>query len=138
MQGTLEESAIQKKTVELCEAITGHADFKSLRSRVDGFLVNEAAKDQYNALVEQGQFLEHRQQTGTALTPADIADFEQKRDGALKNPVIHDFLQAQQEIQVIQKFVNDYVGKTFELGRTPTEEDFEEHGCGSGDCGCKH
>jgi cell fate (sporulation/competence/biofilm development) regulator YlbF (YheA/YmcA/DUF963 family) len=138
MQGTLEETAIQKKTVELCETITSHPDFKSLRGRVEGFLNNDSAKEQYHSLVEQGQFLEHRQQTGGTITQAEIADFEQKRDAALGNPVIRDFLTAQQEIQVIQKFVNDYVGKTFELGRTPTEEDFAEHGCGSGDCGCKH
>ena len=136
MQVTLEESAIQKKTIELCETLIGHADFQSLRSRVDGFLCSDAAKEEYNSLVEQSQFLEHRQQTGTALSPSDIADFEKKRESVLANPIIGDFLQAQQEIQLIQKFVNDYVGKTFELGRIPTEEDFSQHGCGTGGCGC--
>ncbi len=137
MSNTLEESAIQKKTLELCQAITSHPDFGSLRSRVEGFLGNEAAKSQYQALAEQGQFLEHRQQTGGTITPAEIQEFEGKREAALGNTVIRSFLEAQQEIQLIQRFVNDYVSKTFELGRTPTEDDFHGGDCGSG-CGCEH
>ena len=84
MSNTLEESAIQKKTLELCQAITSHPDFGSLRSRVEGFLGNEAAKSQYQALAEQGQFLEHRQQTGGTITPAEIQEFEGKREAALR------------------------------------------------------
>ncbi len=136
MQAAIEESAIHKKTVELCETITSHPDFAQLRGRVEGFLNNDAAKEQYNSLVQQGQFLEHRQQTGGTITQEEIGDFEKKRDAALQNEVIRNFLQAQQEIQTIQRFINDYVAKTFELGRTPAETDFESGGgCGS-DCGC--
>ena len=135
MQTTTQESAIQKKTVELCETITTHPDFQSLKGRIDAFLTNDSARDQYNALVEQGQTLEHRQQTGGSISQEEVADFDGKRDVVLQNPVIKDFLQAQQEIQTIQRFVSDYVTKTFELGRTPAEEDFQEGSCGSG-CGC--
>jgi cell fate (sporulation/competence/biofilm development) regulator YlbF (YheA/YmcA/DUF963 family) len=137
MPSSLEESAIQKATVDLCQTITSHPDFGNLRGRVEGFLGNDSAKEQYQSLVEQGQFLEHRQQTGGTITQAEVADFEQKREAALQNPVIRSFLEAQQEIQVIQRFVNDYVAKTFELGRIPSEEDFHQGDCGSG-CGCNH
>ncbi|MBL9170142.1 MAG: YlbF family regulator [Verrucomicrobiales bacterium] len=135
MQTSTQESAIQKKTVELCETITTHPDFLSLKGRVDAFLTNDSARDQYNALVEQGQMLEHRQQTGGTITQEEVADFEGKRDAVLQNAIIKDFLQAQQEIQTIQRFIADYVTKTFELGRTPGEEDFQDGSCGSG-CGC--
>ena len=138
MQTSIEESAIQKKTLELCESIISHPDFKSLRSHVEGFLQDEASKAAYNGLVEQSQMLEHRQQTGGTITPADIAAFESQRDTVLKNPVVSCFLTAQQEIQTIQQFIGSYVSKTFELGRPPSEEDFGGGGgdCGTG-CGCK-
>lgn len=135
MQTGADASAIQSKTVELCQTLLSHPDFNSLRSRIDGFLKNEAAKDQYNALVEHGQMLEHRQQTGGTISQEENSDFETKRDAVLKNPVIRDFLQAQQEVQTIQQFIGGYVAKTFELGRLPVEDDFSEGGCGEG-CGC--
>lgn len=137
MQTEIEESAIQKKTVELCDTITAHPTFLNLKGRLDGFLTNEAAREQYDTLVQQSQMLEHRQQTGGIITQEEVADFEAKRDQALQNAVIKDFLTAQQEIQTIQRFIADYVMKTFELGRTPTEDDFKEGSCGTG-CGCHH
>ncbi len=139
MQTSIEESVIQKKTLELCESIVTHPDFNNLRGHVEKFLQDDASKDAYNQLVEQSQMLEHRQQTGGVITQADIAVFETQRDTVLKNPVVHSFLTAQQEIQKIQQFIGSYVSKTFELGRAPSEEDFGGGGgdCGTG-CGCKH
>ncbi|MBM3848017.1 MAG: YlbF family regulator [Verrucomicrobia bacterium] len=136
METAAESNPIHQKTLELCEGILKHPDFNSLRGRVDSFLGNEAAKGQYNALIEQGQFLQHRQDTGGTVSQEEAAEFEQKREAVLGNPVIRDFLQAQEEIQTIQQFVGGYVAKTFELGRIPSEDDFSEGGCGSG-CGCK-
>lgn len=137
MQSSIEESAIHKKTIELCESIVTHPDFNNLRGHVDKFLQDDASKDAYNQLVEQSQMLEHRQQTGGVITQADIAAFESQRDTVLKNPIVHSFLTAQQEIQKIQQFIGGYVSKTFELGRAPSEEDFGGGDCGTG-CGCKH
>ena len=135
MQTGADASAIQTKTLELCQTLLLHPDFNSLRSRIEGFLQSETAKDQYNALVEQGQTLEHRQQTGGTISQEENADFETRREAVLQNAVIRDFLQAQQEVQTIQQFIGGYVAKTFELGRLPAEQDFSEGGCGEG-CGC--
>ena len=136
METSTETNPLHQKTLELCQSILGHSDFNSLRTRVESFLSNEAARGEYNGLVEQGQFLQHRQDTGGIVSQEEAADFEKKRESVLGNTVIRDFLQAQQEIQTIQQFVTGYVTKTFELGRVPTEEDFSEGGsCGSG-CGC--
>lgn len=138
MQSSIEASAIQKKTLELCESILSHPDFQKLRGGVESFLQNTEARDQYNALVEQSQMLEHRQQTGGTITQDEVKAFEAQRDSVLKDPVVSGFLNAQQEIQTIQQFIGGYVTKTFELGRTPSEDDFSGGGggsCGTG-CGC--
>jgi cell fate (sporulation/competence/biofilm development) regulator YlbF (YheA/YmcA/DUF963 family) len=136
METSIETNPLHQKTLELCQSILGHSDFTSLRGRVESFLGNESARAEYNGLVEQGQFLQHRQDTGGIVSQEEAADFEKKRESVLGNTVIRDFLQAQQEITTIQQFVTGYVTKTFELGRVPTEEDFSEGGsCGSG-CGC--
>ncbi|MBI1839682.1 MAG: YlbF family regulator [Verrucomicrobia bacterium] len=135
MQSSIEESAIQKKTLELCESIVSHPDFQKLRGHVESFLQNSEARDQYNALVEQSQMLEHRQQTGGIITQEEVKSFEAQRESVLKDPAVSSFLTAQQEIQTIQQFIGSYVTKTFELGRTPSEDDFSGGSCGSG-CGC--
>jgi hypothetical protein len=40
-------------------------------------------------------------------------------------------------MQHIQDEVNQFVSKTFELGRVPSAEDLEGGSCGPG-CGCHH
>jgi hypothetical protein len=69
------------------------------------------------------------------LSGEEIAAFEQDRDALLKNQVAKDFLDAQEELHQVQHSIQQYVGKTLELGRMPTEEDLNGGGCGQG-CGC--
>ena len=79
--------------------------------------------------------LQHKQQMGLPMSAEEITEFEKNRDALVNNPIARDFLDAQQAMQKVQESVGQYVAKTFELGRPPSEEDF--HGCGSG-CGCSH
>lgn len=138
MQTTIEDSVIVQKTRELCEAILKQPEFQNIRRRIDGFMSNDSARMQFDALNEKGEFLHHKQHQGVQLTKAEIADFEKDRDAALTNPAIKDFLEAQREMHKLQETVGNYVGKTFELGRVPQPEDLESHSCGDHGCGCKH
>jgi hypothetical protein len=51
------------------------------------------------------------------------------------NPVARGFLDAQQQMQSVKSSVTKYVSKTLELGRVPSEDDFES--CGPS-CSCGH
>lgn len=127
------DDVIHQKTIDLCETIVSRPAFQSIRQRVDSFLGNEDAKNQYQTVVEKGQSLQQKQQTGQPLSDAEIQDFEKSREDLINNPVAREFLDAQQEMRAMQESVSRYVHKTFEIGRVPEPEDFES--CGHG-CSC--
>ena len=131
------EDAVLQKTKELCQTIVEQPEFQSLRQRVDAFLANEQSKQQYQIVVEKGEALQQKQQMGVPLTSDEIAEFEKHRETLINNPVARGFLDAQQEMQKVQESVGQYVAKTLELGRIPTQDDFSSGSCGSG-CGCHH
>jgi cell fate (sporulation/competence/biofilm development) regulator YlbF (YheA/YmcA/DUF963 family) len=132
---TITDSAIIQKTRELCQLILTQPEFGAIRRRVDTFMQNPKAQEQFQALNEKGEFLHHKQHQGVQLTQAEIADFEKERDATLANPVIRGFLDAQKEMHKIEESVSQYVLKTFELGRVPEADDFEAGSCGPS-CGC--
>jgi cell fate (sporulation/competence/biofilm development) regulator YlbF (YheA/YmcA/DUF963 family) len=136
MTTTTEETVIMQKTRELCDTIVAQPEFQALQRQVAQFMNDEQAKSQYEAVVERGDTLQQKQQMGAPLEDAEIAEFNKHRDVLVNNPVARGFLDAQQAMQDVQKTIGQYVAKTFELGRTPTEEDMS--GCCSdhGGCGC--
>jgi len=134
---TVEDSVLLQKTRELCETLAGQPEFESIRSRVDLFMINDQAKEQYQLVSAKGEHLQHKQAQGAELSPEEIADFEQQRDALFRDPVARGFLDAQQEMHRIQETIAAYVGKTFELGRVPAVEDFDSGSCGP-TCGCGH
>ncbi len=136
MSITAQDSAINAKTRELCETILNDPDYLGLRRKIDTFLADDRAKGLYRNLAEKGEHLNHKQQQGVQLSPAEIADYEKDRDAVVANPVAAGFIEAQQEMHHVQESVNQLISKTLELGRVPTEEDLGG-GCGHG-CGCHH
>jgi cell fate (sporulation/competence/biofilm development) regulator YlbF (YheA/YmcA/DUF963 family) len=134
---TSEETAVLAKTRELCQAILTEPEFLSVRHQIDSFMSNDQAKEQYQALVEKSEHLHHKQHQGVELSEGEVADFNRLRDDVLGNPVAKGFMDAQRDMQKMQEKINQYVSKTFELGRLPTDEDFDSGSCGSG-CGCHH
>src|SRR5947199_10188169 len=134
METNSENSVIVEKTRELCQAIVEQLDFQTIRRQVDAFLADESIKTQYQELSDRGAMLQHKQQTGMPLDMAEIADFEKRREAFLGSPVAQGFLAAQQAMQTVQESVSQYVTKTYELGRMPQEDDFDNgssgHGCG--------
>ena len=129
------DDAIQQKTRELCQVILEQAAFQSMRLRIDQFLVNDEAKAQYELVSEKGEFLQHKQQQNLPLSGEEVNEFEKHREALFNNPVARGFLDAQQEMHKLQESVQQYVSKTFELGRVPEPADFDSGSCGSG-CGC--
>lgn len=137
MQTTIEETAVLQKTKELCQAILDQPNMQSIRQRIDAFMGDEKSRTQYDNLVAKGQALQQKEQMATPLTREEISDFEKQRETVLNNPVARNFLDAQEELHNVQSTIHQYVNKTLELGRMPTEEDFSGGGCGHG-CGCHH
>ena len=135
MQATTEETIVSQKTRDLCQSIVDQPEFQLIRQRVDAFLGDEAAKSQYQSVMEKGDALQQRQSAGVPIDSNEIAEFEQQRDALMSNPVARNFLDAQQEMHKTQESVMQFVSKTYELGRVPTLEDFSSGDCGSG-CGC--
>jgi cell fate (sporulation/competence/biofilm development) regulator YlbF (YheA/YmcA/DUF963 family) len=131
------EDAIRRKTLELCEAIVQQPQFQNIRHKVDLFMADAAVLQQYQSLSEKGRSLHERQHQGLPLDGREIAAFDSEREAFLSNPVARDFLDAQEEMHGLQRGVQQYVNKTFELGRVPSEEDLQDGSCGDG-CGCHH
>lgn len=137
---TTAATPVLQKTKELCQLILDQPSMKSIRQRIDAFMQDEATKTQYQNLVEKGQALQEKQQQAIQLTNEEIAEFERDREALLNNPVARGFLDAQEEIHEVKHEVHQYVNKTLELGRVPSEEDMNQgSSCdGHGGCGCGH
>src|ERR1035438_3820317 len=103
MAPTIEETAIARKTRELCQTILDEPRRQAVRQK---------------------------QQMSQPLTGEEISDFEQHRDKLLKDPVARGFLDAQQELHQVQEAIVKHVSKTLELGRLPSEEDLSGGCCG--------
>ena len=130
---TAPETTLQK-TRELCQAIVERPDFLALKRKLDAFMENEAAKYQFQMLNERGSILQQKQQAGMTITDEEIGQFEALRDGVLKDSITTDFIDVQKEMQSLQEMVMNHLQKTYELGRVPTQEDFDS--CCSSSCGC--
>jgi cell fate (sporulation/competence/biofilm development) regulator YlbF (YheA/YmcA/DUF963 family) len=137
MTMTIEESPVMQKTRELCQTILDQPSMQSIRQRIDAFMGDEATRTNYDDLVQKGQVLQQKQQNASPLSGEEISDFEQHRDALMKNPVARGFLDAQEELHHLQQSVHQYVNKTLELGRLPTEDEMSGGSCGHG-CGCGH
>jgi cell fate (sporulation/competence/biofilm development) regulator YlbF (YheA/YmcA/DUF963 family) len=133
MQNNSENTVIIDKTRELCETIVSQPEFQDMRKRIDAFMADETAQTQYQKVVEKGELLQQKQQRGSPLSQTEVQDFEQDRQALVNNPVAKGFLDAQQEMHDIRHSVNQYIAKTFELGRLPNPEDFTS--CAEG-CSC--
>ena len=93
------DSIIVQKTRELCQTIVEQPEFQSIRQRIDTFMADDAAKVQYQTVVEKGEMLQHKQQMGLPMSAEEITEFEKNRDALVNNPVARDFLDAQQALR---------------------------------------
>ena len=135
MHNTLNNGAVLAKTLELCGTIIAQPAFQSLKTSIETFLADEGAKELYRTVAEKGEHLHHKQHKGVQIGDDEIADYEKHREALLGNPLARAFLDAQETMRGLQDTVTKYVTKTLEIGRVPSEADFES--CGQG-CSCQH
>jgi cell fate (sporulation/competence/biofilm development) regulator YlbF (YheA/YmcA/DUF963 family) len=134
-----ETSSVMTKTRELCAAIAADAHFTKLQKDVERFLSDDGARLMYQTVHQRGEELHQKQHSGIKLAPSEISEFESARDALMSNEVASAFLDAQDELESLQKTIGKYVNMTLELGRVPTEQDIaesEKGGCCGGGCGC--
>jgi cell fate (sporulation/competence/biofilm development) regulator YlbF (YheA/YmcA/DUF963 family) len=137
MQTTLEETAINQKTRELCQAILEDPAMQSIRQRVEAFNADDQSRALLDGLMAKGQALSEKQRMALAVSDEEADDFEKHRAAVFANPVTRAFLDAQEEMHQVQESVQKYISKTLELGRMPGPDDLSEGSCGHG-CGCHH
>jgi len=124
------------KTKELCQAILEDPKLRLIFTGVDAFMEDDAAKAAYTSMQGKAEELHARQNAGLELTAGEIDSYNKLRDRVLSNPIARAFVDAQEEMHSVRATVNGWLGMTFELGRMPRDEDFDQEGsCGSG-CGC--
>ncbi len=147
MSNTAVESSVIAKTLELCAEIANDPVYLELQGRIELFLDDDAARLQYQSVHERGQELHQKQHAGLELGASEIRDFEAARDALMQNDVARQFLEAQHELEHMQKEISKYIALTFELGHVPSPEEIAEAcgngggGCcggGGGGCGCSH
>jgi cell fate (sporulation/competence/biofilm development) regulator YlbF (YheA/YmcA/DUF963 family) len=131
------DTAVQQKTRELCEALLAEPAVAAIRERIDQFMADDKSRAQYEAVMTKGQALHEKQHQSLPLTSQEVSDFESQRDALMTNPVARGFLDAQEELNAIQESIQKQVAKTLELGRLPQAEDLDSGSCGHG-CGCHH
>jgi cell fate (sporulation/competence/biofilm development) regulator YlbF (YheA/YmcA/DUF963 family) len=138
-----DDSAIITKTKELCAEIAGSPVFTELQSKIECFLSDDTARNEYRNVHEMGEQLHQKQHAGIELGGAEIKAFEAARDALFASPVACDFMDAQRKLEKLQQEIGKYVSMTLELGRVPTADDLAEAGgccggggCGEGGCGC--
>src|SRR5260221_9584885 len=110
MQATTEETIVTQKPRDLCQSIIDQPEFQMIRQRIEAFLGDDGARNQYQLVMEAGDALQHKQQSGLPLDAAEITEFEKNREILLGNPLARDFLEAQQQMHKLQESVMQYVG----------------------------
>jgi cell fate (sporulation/competence/biofilm development) regulator YlbF (YheA/YmcA/DUF963 family) len=130
------DSTLISKTRELCSQIVSDPIYLQLQEKVERFLNDDAARLQYQSVHERGEELHQKQHAGIQLGAQEIREFESAREALFANDIATNFIEAQRELEQLQKLIGRYVGMTLELGRVPNAEDLEESSggcCGGGD-----
>lgn len=129
------ETPVVQKTKELCRLIIDQPAYQEMRETIKSFIGNAELVTQYKTLCEQQETLHAKYETGQDVGEEELAQFETLENAFLENPLAQSFIEVQQKMHKIEKTVTEYIHKTFELGRVPTESDFDSGSCGPS-CGC--
>jgi len=140
-----QETPVIRKVKELCQTIVEQPHFSQMLGAIETFMGDPEARGLYQRVTELQEKLVSKQNRGESLTDEEIEAFEVERDLLLENEVASAFLDARQQMSLVQESVNKHVQLTFELGRVPVDADLESAsgGCcggggggGGGGCGC--
>jgi cell fate (sporulation/competence/biofilm development) regulator YlbF (YheA/YmcA/DUF963 family) len=129
-------ASIEDKIQELCAAIVADEEVSTARANAEAFLADMDAVTLYRETSLLGRELHQKGHKGEEPTPAETRRFNELQDRSEAHPGIAAFIEAQQVLQGIAETVSNYVSKTLETGKVPTEEEaMGSGGCGEG-CGC--
>ncbi|NNE92650.1 MAG: YlbF family regulator [Verrucomicrobiales bacterium] len=128
-------STILEKTRDLCGDLLELPEYKSSMKAVEAFLENDEAKAQYRSFADLGEELHQKQHAGS-LTDEDIQKYDTAKSDLESNPLIAEFMAAQDGLNDIASTISKHVAKTLELGRVPSPEEMEAECCGNSGCGC--
>jgi len=141
MSAVIPKSRIIDSALELCAEIANDDRVNELQETVEKFLADDEAKLQYQSVHERGEALHQKQHAGIELSATEIREFEGARDALFDNSVAVEFMNAQRELENLQREIGKLVSLTLELGRVPTDDDLAESEgggcCSSGGCGCQ-
>ena len=79
-----------------------------------------------------------RAEAGMEIDEKELAEFEKLRTELLANKTMTDFQDVQDEVQQVQDRIHQVIAKTFEVGKVPSQDDFDFCSDGFGDCGCSN
>ncbi|MBX7211824.1 MAG: YlbF family regulator [Verrucomicrobiaceae bacterium] len=132
-----ENSTIEKRIQDLCEAIVADAEIQSAREQAEAFLADEEAVALYRDMASLGRSLHHKQHHGEEPTAIETSRYTDLQNRCDAHPLISAFMEAQDVLGEVAELVNRYVSRTLESGAVPSESDVRSGGCGEG-CGCHH
>ncbi len=132
-----QETPLITKTKELCATILNQPGYQQMKQSIMDFMHHDEARVLYENICDVQDQLHQKHSRGETISPEEDAEFREMEERLLAMPVATAFINAQKQMQKIEKTVAKYVRRTFELGRVPEASDMSSGcGCGGGSCGC--
>ena len=122
----LKGAKVREQMRSLCEAILAGKQFRDANAAIEAFLQDEDAKAQYIAYNTRRAEVRERQERGFQLTAGEIDELEKLHQEIIDQPVIRGFMVATDELERIKHAAIEFLEKSFELCRVPTDSDFED------------
>ncbi|MCM3632758.1 YlbF family regulator [Paenibacillus camelliae] len=128
---TLANQTLIDKVAELCKELLQQESYKSLRAMINQFVHDEEAVQQYKRFLQHQQELEQKEER-EQLTAEELRSYEQEEMALYENPVIRQYLYAEQEFGKLHRLMSQFYNKTIEFDRLPELSELKKEGCGCG------
>jgi cell fate (sporulation/competence/biofilm development) regulator YlbF (YheA/YmcA/DUF963 family) len=103
----------------LCDTLAQDLEFQEMRHNLSEFKKDEIAKKQLEALTAMGNVIRAKQSRKEELIPREVEEFEELRTDFLSNPVAAAFVESQEHLVNVKRFISHFISKTIEQGSTP-------------------
>ncbi|MCK9316445.1 MAG: YlbF family regulator [Verrucomicrobia bacterium] len=103
----------------LCDTLAQDTEFQEMRHNLSEFKKDEIAKKQLEALTAMGNVIRSKQSRKEELIPREVEEFEELRTEFLSNPIAAAFVESQENLVNVKRFISHFISKTIEQGTTP-------------------
>jgi cell fate (sporulation/competence/biofilm development) regulator YlbF (YheA/YmcA/DUF963 family) len=103
----------------LCDTLAQDPEFQEMRHHLSEFKKDDVAKKQLEALTAMGNVIRSKQARKEELIPREVEEFEELRTEFLSNVVAAAFVESQEQLVNVKRFISHFISKTIEHGRTP-------------------